>query len=184
MKKIIALALCLMMMLLSAAAVAETAEKADLGTLNVKGQFAIKIGELPEGYTIEETAENEFGILSLINAPGKAGIILTITFDETFADIERMNDMDESTLEWLKSTWTDEFDHVEFEDAETEYGTKLLIAKIYFDDGTMLGNVFTVYKGYAIELAVVPDGTDAVTEENIQAIVKFLSDMDFVPVEE
>ena len=48
----------------------------------------------------------------------------------------------------------------------------------------MMGSVFTVYKGYMLELDIIPDGTDLVTEENIQAVVKFLSDMDFVPVEE
>ena len=183
MKKIIALALCLIM-LFSAAAIAETAEKTELGKLNVKGQFTIKIGELPEGYTVNETIEDEFGIVTLIDAPQKAAIILSITFDEMFADVERMNDLDAEKMDWLKSTWTEEFEKVEFEEKETEYGTKLLVVRMFFDDGTMMGSVFTVYKGYMLELDIIPDGTDLVTEENIQAVVKFLSDMDFVPVEE
>ena len=185
MKKIIALALSLVMLFtVAAAAATETAEKSELGKLNIKGKFTIKTGELPEGYTIDKTIEDDLGITTLIDAPEKAAIILSITFDETFADVERFNDVDEETLNWLKSTWTDEFDQVEFEDTETEYGTKLLVVRVHFDDGTMMGYVFTVYKGYMLELSIIPDGKDLVTEENIQAVVKFLSDMDFEPIEE
>jgi len=183
MKKIIALVLALMM-LFCAAAVAETAEKTELGKLNVKGKFIIKTGELPEGYEIVENTENDFGIITLINAPDKAALILSITFDDHFGEVERLNDLDEDSMDWLKKTWTDEFDNVEFETTETAYGTKLLVVRVRFDDGSMLGCVYTIYKGYQLEIDIVPDDKDVVTEENIQAVVKYLSDMDFVPIEE
>ena len=183
MKRIIALALALMM-LFCAAAVAETAEKTELGKLNVKGKFIIKTGELPDGYQIVENVEDELGIITLIDAPGKAALILSITYDDHFGEVERLNDLDEDSMTWLKNTWTEEFDNVEFDTTETAYGTKLLVVRIHFDDNTMIGCIYTIYKGYQIEIEIVPDGTDVVTEENIQAVVKYLSDMDFVPVEE
>lgn len=183
MKKIIALALALMM-LFCAAAVAETAEKTELGKLNVKGKFIIKTAELPEGYKIVENKEDEFGIYTLIDAPDKAALILSITFDDHFGEVERLNDLDEDSMAWLKQTFTDEFENVEFETKETAYGTKLLVVRIRFDDGTMMGCVYTIYKGYQLEIDIIPDGTDIVTEENVQAVVQYLSDMDFVPVEE
>ena len=183
MKKIIALVLSLMM-LFCAAAVAETAEKTELGKLNVKGKFIIKTGELPDGYKMEDLQEDELGLTALFDAPDKPGMILSITFDDHFGEVERLNDLDEDSMEWLKTTWTEEFDNVEFDTTETAYGTKLLVVRIHFDDGSMVGSIYTIYKGYQLEIDILPDGTDVVTEESVQAVVKYLSDMDFVPVEE
>ena len=188
MKRIIALILSLMMVLTCAAAFAEEtagAEKAQLGKLTVNHAFDIKYGDLPDGYTMKQVINNESEITALIEGEGKPLMILSISFDDSsFAEVERLNDVTEEQMNYLKSTWTEELQNVTFDTAETAYGTQLLIATVSFDDGSMISSIFTIYKGYNIEIAILPIDQNPVTQENIDAVVKFLSDMDFVPVAE
>ena len=182
MKKILALALCLMMILCACAA-AETAGKQELGKLKVKNAFTIQYGELPEGYTLDDIDEDDLGISALISGPDDVAIVVKITYDDLYSEVERLNDLPEEEMEVIKRTFTDEFDNVEFEIRETAYGTMLLVSTISFDDGSIVGNIFTIYQGYDVELFIFSVGEDPVTEEVLQNMVKFLSDMDFVPAE-
>lgn len=182
MKKILALVLCLMM-LLCACATAETAEKAELGKLTVGNVFTIKYGELPEGYVMDSIDENDLGLSALITGPGDIGIVVTITYDDLYSEVERLNDLPDEELEVIKSTFTEEFENVTFDIRETDYGTKLLVTTITFDDGSIVGDVFTIYQGYDVELYIFPTGQETVREEVLVNMVKFLSDMDFVPAE-
>ena len=188
MKRIVTLILCLMMALTCAAAFAEETvgvEKAQLGKLTVNHAFDIKYGDLPDGYTIKQVINNESDITALIQGEGKPLMILSISFDDSsFAEVERLNDVTEEQMNYLKSTWTDEFQNVTFAMAETAYGTQLLVATVTFDDGSMICTIFTIYKGYDIEIDILPIDQNPATQENIDAVVKFLSDMDFVSIAE
>lgn len=179
---VVALALCLMILLCTCAS-AEMTVKRELGKLKAKNAFTIKYGELPEGYVIDEIEEDDLGISAQITGLDDVGIILTITYDDLYSEVERLNDLTEEETEVIRGALTDEFDNVEFDIRETESGTKLLVSTIVFDDGSMLGDIFTIYQGYDVELFIMPTGQKPVTEEMLQNMVKFLSDMDFVPVD-
>ena len=68
MKKIIALALCLMLALCAVSAVAEenTAEKTHLGTLEVGEAFRIQ-GKVPDNYTFNLITSNELNMGLVMN---------------------------------------------------------------------------------------------------------------------
>ena len=66
MKKIIALVLSLMMLLICAAAMAETAEKEDMGVLKVNKAFNIKYSKLTNGYEVNIQTQNDMTIIANI----------------------------------------------------------------------------------------------------------------------
>lgn len=67
---------------------------------------------------------------------------------------------------------------------ETDYGTKVMILRS--DDPSFDFACFvTLYKGYEVGLNVfgADNGTQPLTDAQITQAMKFLSDLDFVPVE-
>ena len=183
MKKIIALALSLIMVLSCVAALAEaaTAEKA---TLKVLGAFDIKYSPIPDDYTLQITEQTDMRVSALINSTKEnmPMMILTIAFNDAWAHIDRFNDATEEEIANIKGTFEEVADNVEFADAETSLGTKLLVAKT---EGGALVSIYTIYKGHEIEMLMLPGGSaEVITEDDITRVINFLSDLDFVPVEE
>lgn len=171
MKKIIALALSLMLILCATAALAgEAAEKADLGTLDA---FKIR-SVIPEGYTYTYSAAG-LSLIGSLECEGKASIAVSIWYNEEYADVERFNDVDEATVQEIKDSFL-YMDDVAFEDLETAYGTRLL--KVTQADKAF-ADIYTIYKGYELEFIVHAE--DEVTDEDIRMLVDFISDMDFIP---
>ena len=184
MKKIIALVLCLMMVLTCAAAMAEAeAEKESLGVLKVIGAFDIKYSPLPNDYKVNVYMQNDMTLIANITT-SKAELPqmgLIIAFNDEWADTERLNDVSEEDMEAIKDSFFEEYDEVEFDIKETKSGTKLLIAKI---PGGREAYVYTIYKGHELEMEIVPGAEEeALTDADIERVVAFLSDTDFVPVE-
>ena len=178
MKKIIALALSLMLILCSAAVLAEeTAEKAILGTLKVGQSFMIK-SRVPEGYRFEEIVNNELNLIGILaGGEGKPTVTVSIAYNEEYADVERFNDVDEETVQAIRDSFL-MMDDVVFEDLETAYGTRLL--KVTQSDKTFV-DIYTIYKGYELEFLLSAD--EEVQDADIQMLVDFISDMDFVAAE-
>ena len=191
MKKIIAVLLCLMM-LFSCAAMAETAatEKESMGTVSVNGAFELK-GAIPEGYTLDLISNENDTVLALISSEdaGKPTLVLSIAYNDMYAGVERLNDLDEEAAAVIADTFMED-DSVEITKMTTAYGTELFVVKEIKDQVDYV-DFYTIYKGYEIEMVlthVVPAEPDAenaeiipVTEEEIQLAIQFLSDLDFVP---
>ena len=184
MKKIIALVLCLMMVLTCAAAMAEAeAEKESLGVLKVVGAFDIRYSPLPNDYKVNVYLQNDMTLIANITT-AKADLPqmgLIIAFNDEWADTERLNDVSDEDMEAIKDSFFEEYDEVDFDIKETKAGTKLLIAKI---PGGQDAYVYTIYKGHELEMQLVPGADqEALTDADIDRVVDFLSDMDFVPTE-
>ena len=184
MKKIIALVLCLMMVLTCAAAMAEAeTEKESLGVLKVVGAFDIKYSPLPNDYKVNVYMQNDMTLIANITT-SKAELPqmgLIIAFNDEWADTERLNDVSEEDMEAIKDSFFEEYDEVDFDIKETKAGTKLLIARI---PGGQDAYVYTIYKGHELEMHLIPGAEeDELTDADIERVVAFLSDMDFVPVE-
>ena len=183
MKKVIALLLSLTLLLSCAAVFAENApEKEQLGTINVNGEFNLKCA-LPEGYRVIVADAQSAHLLATIMSddPEKPVLILSIAFDEAYANVARMNDLTDEALKGLEATFT-EMNDVEISYTETAYGTKLLIAKEVGDD-TDFVDILSVYKGYSIEFVMTPNPSaknQTLTEKQIQMCIDFLSELDFV----
>ena len=185
MKRILSIVLCLVLAL-GLAAIAETAteEKINIGSLEVNGEFILK-ASIADGYTIIPFDSDPWMSIWFISSEdvNKPVMSLVIAYDEAYADIFRINDMTEEQLKNLEATWNEY--EVEISYPETAYGTKLLQA-VEVGDYTDFVTFFAIYEGYCIEFNLIanPEGeVQNLTQEQIDMAIKFLSDLDFVPIE-
>ena len=183
MKKIIALVLCLV--LLAGCALAETADKQQLGTVSMNGVFELRCA-LPESYRVSVLEEDsaQYHALIYTDEPGKPVMSLMIVYDELLESVERLNDLDETALGQIADTFRQE-DQVDISYEETAHGTKLMVVR-EAEDAVDYVVFYTIYKGYEIEFVLSGDGTGSgvgLTGEQIRMAVDFLSDLDFVPAE-
>ena len=175
MKKIIVLAVSLIMILCAVCVSAEEAGKTEIGTLNVNGAFSIR-SRVPEGYTHMPVTATDLNIVVMLSAgEDKPLITVSIAYNDEFADVERFNDVDEATVQEIRDSFTEVDEKASFEDLETAYGTRLLKVT---SDGIV--DIYTIYKGY--ELEFVMTGSN-LSDADTQILVDFISNMDFVTVE-
>ena len=175
MKRITALALSLIMILCAACVLAEDAGKNEIGTLKVGEAFSIQ-SRMPEGYTYMPVTETELNMVGILSAgAGKPAVTVSIAYNEEYADTERFNDVDEAVVEEIRDSFREADEEVTFEDLETAYGTRL--QKV---SGDGFVDIYTIYKGYELEFVMTGD---SFTDADVQMMVDFISDMDFVTVE-
>ena len=182
MKKTIALVLCLVMLLSCAAAMAE-ADKASMGTLKVNKAFDIRYSALPEDYTLSIYQQNDMTIIANIKSTQatQPRMGLVIAFNDEWADTEKLNDVSEEDLQAIKDSFSEEYEGLVFDMKETAAGTKLLTVMA---PSGMDAYVYTIYMGHEIEIHIFPgEEQEALTDADIDRVVTFLSDVDFVPVE-
>ena len=159
--------------------------EAQLGRLNVNGAFTLQC-KLPEGYKLDVLVATGARIVGSVlpDDQSKARMLLTVAYDEMFADKESLNDLSDEEVETLKASFTD-LNDVEFSEMETSHGTKLLVAKETGDDADFV-DFISLYKGYSVEFVLtcsVDSADQTLTDEQIQMCVDFLSDLDFVPAD-
>ena len=180
MKKTIAILLCLVMALGCAAA--EAAEKTNLGVVNLNGKYELHC-VMPEGFTMENIhMENGCYTANITsNDPARPFLVLSIGFDEMLSQVKRLNDLDSETLAMIESTFTAEYS-VDISYTETAEGTKLMVVK---EKNGEFADVYTVFQGYEIEFVLIPSeaGVESLSDEQIQVVIDFLSNLDFVAVE-
>ena len=109
-------------------------------------------------------------------------MILYMCFNDAWEGVKTLADATEEDMEAVKQDFYEvlEFDDgdLTFEDAKTGEGTPVLIVKSVDGD---FGAVYTVYM---VEIDIYPEGEeDKVTDELMSAVLKFLSDVKFTPVE-
>ena len=183
MKKIIAILLSLVLLLGCAASLADETEKQTYGTIRINGEFTLK-GILPEEYKVIPFELSDDAILTRIipNDPERPEMMLSIAFDETYSDVERLNDLNDDALAILERTFTDTDPYANISYEETEYGTRLLVCRTQGDSYDTL-DILSIYKGYFIEFVVTP-GKKAkeqkLTDEEVESCIAFLSELDFV----
>ena len=185
MKKAISILLCLALALGFASAFAETAEKEAIGAISMNGAFELR-GVLPEGYQLTPLSEEPgYYLASLSAEDGRPTMTISIAYEELMSDVDRLNDLDDEALAKIEATFQAE-DGVEVTYMETALGTKLMVVKEIVDVVDYV-DFYTIYKGYEIEFVLTQPQANAgqpITDEQIQTAVKFLSDLDFVPMEE
>ncbi len=189
MKKILAALLCLALMLNCAAALAETAAKETIGRVDANGVFTLQCA-IPEGYSVTSDTDETGNVRATIASEDsrKPLMLISIGFNELYAEVDRLNDLSEEELQFVKSTFAEE-DDVAFETAETDYGTKLLVVTAEDEGVVVFVDFYTIYKGYEVEF-VLMCGSDeetgsliSLTDEQIRMAIQFLSDMNFVEAE-
>ena len=84
-------------------------------------------------------------------------------------------------MQAIKNSFSEEYEGLTFETKETAFGTQLLVVTAPSGQDAY---VYTIYKGHEIEIHVFPgEEQDALTGEDIDRMITFLSDMEFVPAE-
>ena len=172
MNRSIALLLCLSMLLCGSMALAD---KTEIGALNVNGAFELKC-TLPEGYelNIEQADTTQIDALIASEDATRPTMHLTVAFNELLSDTDRLNDLDDAELAVLEQTFRAE-DDVNISYRNTDHGTKLLIAELKGEYVVF----YTIYKGFEIEFLLTA-GSEPLTGAQIDMVVSFLSDLDFV----
>ena len=155
----------------------------ELGTLNVNGAFTLQC-KLPKGYKLNVITSQSHRIIANLTPKDtkKPQMMLNITYDEMFSDVDRLNDLTAEEIEQVKESFK-ALNEVEFTEMETSHGTKLLVAKETGDDSDFV-DIITIYKGYSIEFVLAPNSAaddQTLTDKQIQTCVDFLSDLDFIP---
>ena len=182
MKKILSILLCLVLGLGCGIAAAESAQKDDYTVMPVNGMFNIR-GVTPEGYVMQDYLSDDTSMVVFFSSEDAARpyFSISIAFLEEYANVERMNDMSEAEISALVGEDPTVSDDIQM--METEYGTKVMILRSS-DPLYDFACFVTVYKGYEVALNMFPgEGSDGkLTEEQIALAMKFLSDLDFVPI--
>ena len=155
----------------------------DLGTVNVNGAFDLQC-TIPDGYKLQIMSSQKTRILAdlIPDDVQRPQMFLTVAFDDQYSGIEKMNDMSDEDIETLKQSFTTMND-IEFSEAQTGEGTKLLVAKEAGEDEDYV-SIITVYKGYLIEFVLMPNPEAAdqtLTDDQIQKSIDFLTNLQFVP---
>jgi len=182
MKKIICVLLSL---LLFSAACAEAPQGEAVDEITVNGKYIIRC-EKPEGYEMNVMVSDSGRIQGTLTADedGQRPILaFSIAYEETYADVERMNDLSQEDLAFLEATYAEENPTITYR--ETAYGSKLMCVTGTVGESDFL-SILTVYLGYMIEFDLFPGlETDGrLTEEQIQMAVDFLSAMTFTRITE
>ncbi len=163
---------------------AQAEGKKNLGTLNVNGEFDL-VCEIPEGYELQYVNMQGSKIVASVLSQDmtKPQMYLTIAYDETYGEVERMNDMTDDELAILEETFT-QLNDVNISYRETGYGTKLMVVKETGNDDDFV-DILAIYKGYFIEFRMSPNANAAdktLSDDQIAMCVKFLTELDFNPV--
>lgn len=170
---------------LSEAAEEVTQGSEKLGKLNVNGEFDLTC-KLPEGYNLQVVNVHGNKIVASLLSEDitQPQMYLNIAYDETYGEVERMNDMSEDDLKILENSFK-ELNEVEITYRETGHGTKLLVARETGSDDDFV-DILAIYKGYFIEFNMTPSPDAAnkeLTDEQVQTCIDFLTDVDFIPTE-
>ena len=74
-----------------------------------------------------------------------------------------------------------DYGEIVFEDSQTNTGIPVLIARAA---DSSFGAIYTIYMSHEIEIDIFPNaGLEGVSEENIQTVLAFLNDVEFIPIE-
>ena len=156
-----------------------------LGSLNVNGEFDLTC-KLPEGYELQVVNVRGDKIIASVLSQDmtKPQMYLSIAYDESYSNVERMNDLSAEELALLESTFQD-MNEVEITYREIGYGTKLLIARETGSDVDFV-DILSIYKGYFVEFNMTPNpkaASQTLTDAQVQLCIDFLTNVDFNPVQ-
>lgn len=157
--------------------------KTDLGVIDINGAFSLQC-KMADGYSIQLMKSTSDQLIAIVSSPdpNKPILQLSVAYDEAYANVERMNDLDEETMAKLEKTFTDVDPTVEITYGDTGLGTRLMIVR-ETDNGVDYLDFLSVYKGYFVECVMVMPLAAAdreLKQEQIDMCIDFLTELDFV----
>jgi len=160
--------------------------KTALGVIDINGAFSLQC-KMADGYTIMPMKSTSDQLIAIISSPdpNKPILQLSVAYDEAYANVDRMNDLDDETMAKLEKTFTDVDPTVEISYGDTGLGTRLMIVR-ETDNGVDYLDFLSVYKGYFVECVMVMPMAAAdreLKQEQIDMCIDFLTELDFVSAE-
>ena len=183
MKKIIALALSVMLLLGCVSALAETAERE---TITIPGVFSLKYDKLPEGltFTVEAESDMEYQAKITYAEAGKPYYILAITFYDEWDNVNTLAEATEEDIIAVKKDFYDvlelDYGDIVFEDGKIGQDFPVLIAK---DKNGSFGAIYGLFMSHDVEIDIYHEDDAPVTDEEIKAVLAFVDNVEFIPVE-
>lgn len=146
-------------------------------SVNVMGAFTVN-ANVPEGYSFRGEYVSSilyFGTLSPKD-PAYPSALITIAFDEE-ANGRSIGDLTEEELSGMIASEKAVLgENVEFSQAETSHGTKLLVFNV-LDEEEARFEIYTLYKGYQVGCVILPGEGHTMTREHLDMAVDFLSEV-------
>ena len=137
-------------------------------------------GSLPDGYSYSLREQTELTLKGVIESGDSSAPALEIFigFNDSFAEVESLDNLDRESLESVKRGFSEE-DDVAFDVYTTSPGDKLLVVRE--NNGRFL-DLYTVCLGYEIELTLYPADGQSLTDAQISRFLELIRTMDIVPV--
>lgn len=171
MKKLLALVMTIMMLMGIAMADSEKTPVVYDDNLTLNMVF-------PEGYevSVEDTGIYKMIRMTKANAPE---LTLLICPDDEYADLERLNDMEEADQEGFVLSLMEDYHNANVTWLKTEHDTDVIL--LNENDAVIdYAELVTLYHGYLIDVQLLAMDGEVVTEDDVAMAMKLLSDIDFV----
>ena len=180
MKKLLSLFLCAALLLASVSAFAGSDASIDF-----QDRLQLR-GTLPDGYkcTILSQSDLTMECAVISDDPAAPRLNIFISFNESYASVNKLADLDAESLERLKMGFSEE-NTVTFDMFKTDSGTDLLLVRETGDDPDFL-DFYTICLGHEIELTLTAGDEApglALTEEQINNCLNLMRSLDILPVQ-
>lgn len=145
MKKIISLLLCAVLLTACAAAFADSA------SVDFRDRFQIRAA-LPDGYRLSVLDQNDLTLEGEIRSDDPAAPVmqLYISFNESYAAVNTLNDQPEAELEAIRQSFLEEYT-ASFDTLTSSSGIPMLVVRETGEAPDFL-DFYTVFQGHEIEL--------------------------------
>ena len=178
MKKMISLLLCAVLLLTCFSAFAE-----DKSTIDFQDRLQFS-GVLPEGYRCSILSQSELTLECAVASddPAAPRLNIYVSFNESYATINQLSDLDADSLEFLKMGFSEE-NTVTFDMFKTDSGTDLLLVRETGDDPDFL-DFYTICLGHEIEFTLTAgEPGQALTDEQVSRCIEFMRGLSILPVQ-
>lgn len=175
MKKFLAL-LCATLLLACTFASAE-----DTSIVDFRDRFQLS-GVLPEGYRFTRESEDDVSLLGRIvsDDPAAPSFDVCVFFNESYANVASLKDMDDAALESVRQGFSEEND-VQFDTIETASGNRLLVIREIGSDLDFL-DFYTICQGHEIELTLRAAEGQSLSDAQINHCMEFMRTFDVLPL--
>lgn len=174
MKKYLAILLAALLALSCTTALGETVKFVEDSSL-----FDIEMA-LPENAAVAEKRGNDQTNMVRITSEGLAGVWISVAYSDIYGDDQSMNDLNDDAVNLLIAAAGLQYDQPEVTVDVTPSGNKYIYicANSDFD----VDAIFTLYKGYFIELTQWHDDYSKITEADTEFMKQLLYNIEFTDI--
>lgn len=173
MKKYVAILLAALIALTCTSALAETVRFSE-----DSDDFDIEM-LLPEGAVVASLLGTEQTNMVRIDAEGLASVWIVVAYSEIYNENESMNDLSDDDILSLMEIAGIQFENPEMTILVTPSGNKYILVEANEESDSDMDSIFTLYKGYFIQLTQWHDDFAVLTEADTEFMNQLLYNIEF-----